>query len=105
MATDALKMFIVDEADVFFESQKDEKQMAELSSFFNKLKNKPQYILISATYSVEVSEKISSFVKEANQITMKKEQQNLQNIQQFYFKTDYRKKIDFVKEIFDICQG
>lgn len=69
----SLKTVIFDEADVFFDNLKEEERLAKLNAVLKKASPLLQYIFISATYSEEVSEKISNLVPDANQIKLKTE--------------------------------
>lgn len=62
-----------------------------------------QYILFSATYPDEVSQAISTLIDKAQQINIRKELLQLDHIQQFQYRCDKGKKVDFVKNIFEVC--
>ena len=65
-----IKAVIYDEADVFFENNKDDAKMDKIKKTLEKAaashKSKLQWIFISATYKDEVAEKIEKLVPEAN---------------------------------------
>ena len=75
-----LRVVVIDEADFFFEDENNNKSLMQLHAYLQKLELKYQYVLFSATYPEEVSEKISEIVKEANQISLKVEQLKLDHI-------------------------
>ncbi len=101
----SLALVVFDEADIFFDNQKEEDKLAKLNSILKKANPKLQYIFISATYSEEVSEKISKLVPDANQIKLKTEALHLDHIKHFYLKCEAKKKLEFVANILnDISQ-
>ena len=70
----ALRCFVVDEADVFFNEKRNFQALTEVvSKHVSKLEHKVQYILFSATYPEEIKELIGTIVKKAQQISIKKE--------------------------------
>ena len=68
-----------------------------------KLPQKVQYILFSATYPEEVQEAISTLITKAQQINIRKELLQLDHIQQYSYRCDKQKKIEFVKNVFEVC--
>lgn len=46
---------------------------------------------------------MSEVVTEAQQICLKKEKLQLDHIQQYEFKCDEKKKVDFIKDVFNTC--
>ena len=69
-----LKCFVVDEADVFFNEKRNFQALTEVvGKHVAKIQNKVQYILFSATYPEEIKEAIGTIVKQAQQISIKKE--------------------------------
>ena len=74
-----------------------------VSKYISKIEPKVQYILFSATYPEDVKEKIGNVVVEAQQVNIKKEQLQLNHIQQFEYKCAKGQKPDFIKQIFNCC--
>ena len=96
----ALKVFVIDEADIYFADDTDNEQ---LKRHVESLPSKPQFLLFSATFSDEVLEKIKTFMEEARQIRQKQQDLKLDNIKQFYLRCESKKKLDYISEIFDYC--
>ena len=109
----SLKCVVVDEADVFFQQEnfehiwklKDNKQMREAE-------NHIQWILFSATFPVagadpRVDEIIDKLVGKCIQIKVSAEDSMLRinSIQQYVFRVDEKKKLDFIKEVFVTCES
>ena len=101
----ALRCFVVDEADVFFNEKRNFQALTEVvSKHVSKLEHKVQYILFSATYPEEIKELIGTIVKKAQQISIKKESLQLDHIRQFEYVCEKGKKPEFMKDIFNICE-
>jgi len=106
-----LKVIILDEADVFFTDDKNFATVKFIASHKH-LKNRDadnrvQWILFSATYPKgaeagyeKVQEKISEIVVEAQQIKGKNEKLKLNHIQQYTYRCEPKKKLEFIKEVF-----
>lgn len=109
----SLKCVVVDEADVFFQQEnfehiwklKDNKQVREAE-------NHIQWILFSATFPVagadpRVDEIIDKLVGKCIQIKVSAEDSMLRinSIQQYVFRVDEKKKLDFIKEVFVTCES
>ena len=98
-----LRVFVVDEADVYFAT---DLNYTDLKKCIDKLpaQVKPQYLLFSATYSDEVMSKIKNFVQDARQIKQKQQDLKLTNVKQFFLRTPAKKKLDYIAEIFETCK-
>ena len=69
-----VKSVVIDEADIFFKETRNLAALTEVvTKHFNKLPQKIQYLLFSATYSEDVKKDISTFIQHAQQIVIKKE--------------------------------
>jgi superfamily II DNA/RNA helicase len=99
----SMKVFVLDEADNFFMEKQREEEIMSIHQAFQKQKLQVQYLFFSATYNEDVSERISNLVDEASQINLKQEQLKLDNVTQYYLKTDRGKKVDFLAEVFEKC--
>ena len=65
----ALKMVIIDDADVLFEKIDEFRKLEKLNNtIFSKIKTKIQWILFSATYPEEITNRIDKIVKDASTI-------------------------------------
>ena len=51
-----------------------------------------------------MQERISKIIKEAKQIKIKAEKLKLTHIRQFMLKCEPKKKLEFIKEVFDVCE-
>jgi superfamily II DNA/RNA helicase len=79
-----LRVVVMDEVDFFFRDNNNKKELEMMNkNVFQKLKQKFQWILFSATYPEEVVEEINKITKEASIIMMKKEKLQLDHIKQF----------------------
>lgn len=62
----ALRCFVIDETDVFFENERDLGQLREIhQKYISKLPQKVQHIFFSATYTENVKASIKSFCESA----------------------------------------
>ena len=96
-----LRVFVLDEADAFFNEETRKNEIMKFHGILQGLKRKIQYIFFSATFEEEVSKDISQLVSEAYQISLQLKAVKLENVQQLYYKCPPRGKINFIKEIFD----
>eukprot|EP00347_Sterkiella_histriomuscorum_P014676 403359974 len=99
-----LKLVVVDEADSFFDQQKSEEDVLKIWDELKKLKHRVQKVMISATYNEDVQDKIGNLIEEANQISLRVEQLQLDHIQQFEFRCEPKQKIQFLMDVFSYCQ-
>ena len=64
-----LKVIVVDEADIFFGDERNFRDLELLNNkYFSKINSKIQWILFSATYPDEISDRIYKIVKDASSI-------------------------------------
>ena len=77
----ALRVFVLDEADNFFMDQNREVEIMALHEIIQQLKTDVQYVFFSATFNKAITEKLSNLISEANQIHLKTEQLQLDNVQ------------------------
>lgn len=110
-----LKCMVVDEADVFLLDDKNFEALKNIANFKDvkdrSENNKVQWILFSATYpegsekSYEmVQHRMSDIVEKAQQITIKAEKLKLEHVKQFVMRCEPKKKLDFIKEVFEMCE-
>ena len=57
-----LKVVVIDDADIFFDSAREKEEFIDCSKMFT---SKPQFLLFSATFTEDVWESIKDFVEEA----------------------------------------
>ena len=76
----ALRVFVLDEADNFFMDQKREEEIMMFHKNIQQLKTDVQYVFFSATFDKAITEKLSNLISEANQIHLKQEQLQLDNV-------------------------
>ena len=65
-----LRVFVLDEADVFFKEKSNHHDLEKIHNIFQALKQNIQYIFFSATYEEDVSQEIAKIIKEAYQISL-----------------------------------
>ena len=106
MDLSALRVIVIDEVDFFFKDERNKKEIESLTSrTFNKLKQKIQWVLFSATYPEEVIDEINKFVTEASSIKLQKEKLSLDHIQQFVIQCPHKGKAEFLVEIYKLLTG
>lgn len=92
-----VKILVVDEADTMFV---DENVVTLISTIINKLPDNKQIMLFSATYNDKVREMVQKTLKEANQISLKKEELTLKYVKQTMIKCEQKKKFDLIGELY-----
>lgn len=110
----SIRCIVIDEADEFFNAEKEMKPILDLSKA-DKIANrdpanKVQWVLFSATFGHEalqdvVMQNIKKIIQQANQIMLKTEKLKLNHIKQFHLRCEPKKKLDFIKEVFDTCEA
>ena len=106
MDLSALRVIVIDEVDFFFKDSRNKKEIEDLTrGTFNKLKQKIQWVLFSATYPEEVIDEINKFVTEASSIKLQKEKLSLDHIQQFVIQCPPKGKAEFLVEIYKVLIG
>ena len=104
---------VVDEADVFFEDEQNFRAIKDISQHKDiKGNSNVQWILFSATLpdanddkerNSLINKRIYEIFTEANQVRVKTEKLKLDHVKQFRFRCDDKKKLDFIKDVFEIC--
>lgn len=88
----------------FTNNAQNKQQLLQINSqHLEKLPKKIQWVLFSATYPQDAQDTIYEFVKDAASIVLKKEKLQLDHIQQYEYRCEPKKKIDFVMKVFNIC--
>ena len=106
MDLSALRVIVIDEVDFFFKDSKNKKEIEDLTrGTFNKLKQKIQWVLFSATYPGEVIEEINKFVTEAVQIKLGNSLTHIKHIKQFVIQCPAKGKAEFLVEIYKLLTG
>jgi superfamily II DNA/RNA helicase len=100
-----LRCLVIDEADDFL---KDDKKFNFLLSDLkgNLQGSSPQWILFSATFDqMLLDERVTKLFDEAKIISLEKKliAKKLSHIKQFHYPCEPRAKLDFIKEIFELC--
>ena len=112
MDLSSLKCLVMDESDVFFLDEKNYETIRRIVES-KSLKDHPgyQWVLFSATFPAggeasfeEVQKRISAFVKKSVEIKVKPEKLKLPHIQQFKMRCEPKKKLDFIKSVFETCE-
>ena len=99
MRLDDLKLLAVDEADHIF---KDENLSVEFNKFIHKVKPETTLLMLSATFTKDIIERIDKLKRKNNiKITIKnKEELTLKNVHQFYYELAPENKNATIGEIF-----
>lgn len=98
LKTDAIKMFVLDEADEML-SRGFKDQIYEV---FKSLPNDVQVVLLSATMPAEVLDVTKKFMRDPIQILIKKEELTLEGIRQFYIRIDKEEwKFETLCDLYD----
>ena len=103
MDLSALRVIVINDADFFFKAETNKKEIEDLTrGTFNKLKQKIQWVLFSATYPEEVIEEINKFVTEAVQIKLGN---SLTHIKQFVIQCPPKGKAELLVEFNKLLAG
>ena len=106
MDLSALRVIVINDADFFFKDETNKKEIEDLTrGTFNKLKQKIQWVLFSATYPEEVIEEINKFVTEAVQIKLGNSLTHIKHIKQFVIQCPPKGKAEFLVEIYKLLSG
>lgn len=99
-----IKILVFDEADVMISTQGHKDQSTRIKRSLNT--NACQSLLFSATYDNTVLKFAKAIVKDANIITLKREQESLENIIQYYVKApNDQAKLQSLFNIYAILDG
>lgn len=98
-----IKILVFDEADVMIATQGHKDQSVKIRQRLNK---DVQTLLFSATYEEKVLKFAKAMVKDPNIITLKKEEESLENIKQFYVRaTNSDEKIESLYNVYGVLGG
>ena len=101
LRTDALKMFILDEADEMLSRG----FKAQIYDVFQHLPPTVQVVLLSATLPEEVLEVTKTFMKNPRTILVKRDELTLEGIRQFYVAADMEDwKLDILCDLYETIQ-
>lgn len=82
-----IKVYVLDEADVMIDTQGQGKETMKIKWALEKASQQLQILLFSATYDDKIKKFAQSMVPNAIEIQLKREEQSLSNIQQYYIVT------------------
>jgi ATP-dependent RNA helicase DDX19/DBP5 len=100
----AMRVLVIDEVDFFFSGSEDNSRtLYDLHNKYLSKLPKFQWVLFSATYPPATLDSIYEFCKEAAAIQLKKEKLHLDHIQQYQYRCEPKKKIEFIMDVFNTC--
>jgi len=106
-----IKCVVIDEADDFFKDQRNSEMITKIARCKDLTTANPQWVLFSATFEdgvnhTQLIQKHIPQILEASQIKMSSEKimNKLTHIKQFAMKCPNRGKLDFIKEVFEVCE-
>ena len=106
MDLSALRVIVIDEVDFFFSDSRNQQEIEDLTRrTFNKLKQKIQWLMFSATYPEESIEEMKKFITEAQIVGLKTEKLDLDHVTQFVIQCPPKGKAEFLVEIYKLLTG